>query len=110
MNLLSRLSLSVQGQEVQSVSSQAREVEGVTAVAEAPSAPNEAPSDGEDGPDGRAPGQAAGAAPPPAEPWAAAMAFPLRSSVVIDLAALPQASSCPCLEQISFCACNEPHA
>lgn len=76
---------------MQSVSSQVREAEGVTAVAETPSAPDEAPSDGEDGPDGRASKQAAGAALPPPEPWAAAMAFPLRDSVVIDLTALPQA-------------------
>ena len=59
-------------------------------MAEAPSAHDEAPSNGEDAPDGRAPKQAAGAAPPPAEPWAAAMAFPLRDSIVIDLTALPQ--------------------
>ena len=52
----------VQGQEVQSVSSQVREAEGVTALAEPPPAPDEAPSDGEGGADARAPKQAAGAA------------------------------------------------
>ena len=91
-SLSPRLPCPVQGQEVQSVSSQAKEAEGVTAVAEPPPAPDEAPSADEDAAEGRAPEKAAGGAPPPAEAWAAAMAFPLQDSIVIDLAVLPQAS------------------
>ncbi len=75
-----------QGREVAAVSSSAKEAEGVTAPAEAPR-PEDAGA--EAGDEGR-PGWAA-AAPAPAPPGAAGLAFAVQDSIIVDLAALPQA-------------------
>lgn len=59
----------------------------------ASSAPDEAPADGDE--EAGAPKPAPAPAQPPEEPGAAAaLAFPLQDSVIVDLAALPQARPC----------------
>ncbi len=73
----------VQGREVAAVSSSAKEAEGVTAPAEAPPPEDASAEAGDEGRPG-----AAAAAPAPGD---ALLAFTVQDSIIVDLAALPQA-------------------